>query len=271
MDIILFKATIFFYILATIGYLVYLIFPKKLISRASLILFFSGFLFHTVSFAARYIAAGYTPVTNLYESLFFFSWTIVGLYLLLNLRYQLPILGSFVSPLVLIITISAFLLPKDILPLPPILKSIWLPVHVLFSFLGDGAFTLAFSAGIMYLIQEFQIKRKKTGAIYRLLPSLEVLDNLNYRCLTLGFPLLTVGIISGSIWAEYAWGSYWSWDPKETWSLITWLFYAALLHQRLVVGMRGKRAAVMAILGFLSMLFTFLGVNLLLSGLHSYV
>ncbi len=271
MDVILFKITVLFYFLGTIGYLAYVMVPKKPVSRLSYLLLLSGFLLHTASFVVRYIMAGYTPITSLYESLFFFSWTIIGLFFLILLRYQLPILGSFVSPLVLIMVIITLVLPKDIAPLPPILRSFWLPIHALFSFLGYGAFALAFAAGVMYLIQEYQIKRKKMGSFYRRLPSLEVLDNLNYRCLTLAFPMLTVGIITGSIWAEYAWGSYWSWDPKETWSLITWLLYAALIHQRLVVGWRGKRAAIMAIIGFLSVLFSFLGVNLLLSGLHSYV
>ena len=123
----------------------------------------------------------------------------------------------------------------------------------------------------MYLVQEHQLKSKRIGAITQRLPSLKVLDDLNYQSLTYGFPLLTLGIITGAIWAEYAWGRYWNWDPKETWSLITWLFYAALLHQRLTVGWRGRKAAIMAIIGFLAVLFTFLGVNLLLSGLHTYI
>ncbi len=122
----------------------------------------------------------------------------------------------------------------------------------------------------MYLIQEHQIKSKKSGVFLRRLPSLEILDELNYRSLTFGFPLLTVGIVTGSVWASYAWGSYWSWDPKETWSLITWFLYAALLHQRLAIGWRGKKAAMMALVGFMAILFTFLGVNLVLRGFHSY-
>jgi cytochrome c-type biogenesis protein CcsB len=117
---------------------------------------------------------------------------------------------------------------------------------------------------------ERELKRKKLGAIFKRLPSLDVLDDINYRCLTIGFPLLTLGIITGSIWASFAWGSYWSWDPKEVWSLITWLLYAALLHGRMTVGWRGRKAAILAIVGFCAILFTFLGVNLLLPGLHTY-
>ena len=114
------------------------------------------------------------------------------------------------------------------------------------------------------------IKNKKWSQFLHRLPSLQTLDDLNYLCLSLGFPFLTLGIITGSIWAEYAWGSYWNWDPKETWSLVTWLIYAALLHGRLTIGWRGRRAAYFSIIGFAVVLFTFLGVNLLLPGLHSY-
>ena len=123
----------------------------------------------------------------------------------------------------------------------------------------------------MYLIQEHFLKRRRLGPLYQKLPSLDILDEINYRCLTFGFPLLTVAIITGAIWAETAWGTYWSWDPKETWSLITWFIYAALLHGRLTTGWRGRRAAVLSIIGFFVLLFTFLGVNLLPSeSKHSY-
>jgi cytochrome c-type biogenesis protein CcsB len=122
----------------------------------------------------------------------------------------------------------------------------------------------------MYLLQERMLKSKKFSTLYHRLPPLEALDSINYKCLTFGFPLMTMGIISGAVWAESAWGTYWSWDPKETWALITWFLYAALLHGRLTVGWRGRRAAIFAIIGFICLLFTFLGVNLLLSGLHSY-
>jgi cytochrome c-type biogenesis protein CcsB len=148
--------------------------------------------------------------------------------------------------------------------LNPALQSFWLPVHVILLFLGDGAFALAAAAAVMYLIQERQLKRKRLSGWFHRLPNLDLLDELNYRCLTIGFPLLTVGIITGSLWAQQAWGTYWSWDPKETWSLITWLLYAALLHGRLTVGWRGRRAAVWALVGFASVLFTFLGVNYVL-------
>ena len=126
-------------------------------------------------------------------------------------------------------------------------------------------------AQIFYLNTYIFKKKKRLGALYQKLPALDILDEINYRCLTLGFPLLTVAIITGAIWAETAWGTYWSWDPKETWSLITWFIYAALLHGRLTTGWRGRKAALLSIIGFFILLFTFLGVNLLPSdSQHKY-
>jgi cytochrome c-type biogenesis protein CcsB len=229
-----------------------------------------GVVLHAVGFVARYIAAGYTPITNLFESLSFFAMAIVAVFLVTELRYNLRILGSFIAPLGFVFSIFSAFQSGEVARLAPALNSYWLPIHVMLLFIGDAVFAVAFGAGIMYLLQEKEVKRKRMGAIFKRLPSLDVLDEINYKCLTVGFPLLTLGIITGSIWAEYAWGSYWSWDPKETWSLITWFLYAALLHGRLTVGWRGRKAAILAIIGFCAVLFTFLGVNLLLPGLHTY-
>jgi cytochrome c-type biogenesis protein CcsB len=138
------------------------------------------------------------------------------------------------------------------------------------AFLADASFAIAFGVGIMYLIQERQLKRKNPGAFYRRLPNLDVLDELDYKAIALGFPLLTLAIVTGSIWANSAWGYYWGWEPKEIWSLITWLIYAAYLHARLVGGWRGRKAAYLAVIGFAIVIFTFLGVNLLLPGQHAF-
>ena len=150
------------------------------------------------------------------------------------------------------------------------LQNVWLTVHIVFIFAGNGVFAIAFLAGIMYLIQERQIKSKQLGLLYHRLPALEILDALNYNSLILGFPLLTLGMLSGSIFAQYTLGTFWRWDPKEVWSLITWLLYAALLHGRLVSGWRGRRSAMISIIGFLVLIFSFLGVNFLVKGYHSF-
>jgi len=270
MNIYFFKLASVLYCLATLGFSAYIFFLKDLLSKLAMTLVTLGFAFHTLAFLTRVIEAGYTPVTNLHESLSFFAWMIIGILLVANLKYKIKVLGAFLTSIALIFMIFAFALPKEILPLAPVLRSVWHPFHVLFAFLGNAIFTLAFCCGVIYLIQEHQLKKKKMGAIVKRLPSLKVLDDLNYQALKFGFPLLTLGIITGAVWAEYAWGRYWGWDPKETWSLITWFLYAAMLHQRLTVGWRGRKAAIMAIVGFMSVLFTFLGVNLILPGLHTY-
>ncbi|UCG37778.1 MAG: c-type cytochrome biogenesis protein CcsB [bacterium] len=271
MDIVFFSVSALFLFVATIHYLLYLIYRNPLVPRVARYTLYLTFVAQVGFFATRFLKGSLPFGTNMYESLVFFSWCLVTAYLLITIKYKVPVVGAFVMPITLILTVAAALMPnKGIEEIPPALKSYWLFVHVPLSFMGDALFALAFGSGVMYLIQERQLKRKRPGAFYYRLPSLEVLDSLNYRALTVGFPLLTLGIITGSIWAQYAWGAYWQWDPKETWSLITWLIYAAVLHARLTAGWRGRKAAWFSIVGFLAVLFTFLGVNLLLSGLHSY-
>ncbi|HEX9023134.1 MAG TPA: c-type cytochrome biogenesis protein CcsB [Geobacteraceae bacterium] len=271
MNTILFYSTLTLYAVATVAYLAFLLKPRPILGRAAHWLVAGGFLIHLAFTIARYVEAGHTPITNLHESLSFFSLTIVGVFIVFERKYHVFILGSFVTPIALLLMLASSQYSAAIPELPPALKSKWLFVHSTLAFLSYATFAVAFGAAIMYLIQERFLKKKRLGPLYQKLPSLDLLDEINYRCLTLGFPLLTVAIITGAIWAETAWGTYWSWDPKETWSLVTWLIYAALLHGRLTTGWRGRRAAYLSIAGFFILLFTFLGVNLLPGeSLHSY-
>lgn len=269
-NILLFKITLLVYFASTSLYLIDVIARREQAGKIARWLLWAGFALHCTVLVARYLQVGHIPVTNLHESLSFFAWAIIGIYLLFDLRYRLTVLGAFVCPLALVLMIVGSAVPKGSDQISPALQSWWFPVHVGLAFLGDAVFAVAFIAGIMYLLQERMLKSKKFSGLYFRLPSLETLDNINYKCLTFGFPLMTMGIISGAVWANSAWGGYWRWDPKETWALITWFLYAALLHGRLTVGWRGRRAAIFAIIGFLSLLFTFFGVNLLLSGEHSF-
>jgi cytochrome c-type biogenesis protein CcsB len=269
-NILLFKITLLFYFAATILYLVDVIARRDKAGRAARWVLVGGFVLHCCTLAARFFASGHTPATSLHESLSFFAWTVVGIYLLFDLRYRMAVLGAFVTPLALVLMIIGGAVPKQVREPNPVLDSWWFPVHVTLAFLGYAVFALAFSAGIMYLLQERMVKSKKFSGLYYRLPSLETLDSINYKCLSFGFPLMTMGIISGAIWAESAWGGYWRWDPKETSALVTWFLYAALLHGRLTVGWRGRRAAIFAIIGFLCLLFSFFGVNLLLPGEHTF-
>lgn len=267
---IFFNLVLVFYAIGTFHYLFYLLFQKDIVSRVAYRLVIAGFAFHSVFFIGRMIESGYFPITNLFEAVSFFAWAIVLFFLIYERKYRIRIMGAFILPFPLIMMIFAFFMQKDIAPLIPALKSYWLFFHTTFAFLGDAAFMVTFAGGVIYLLQERQLKKKNPGFLYRRLPSLDILDRLNYHSLTIGFAFLTLGIITGAVWAEVAWGAYWSWDPKETWSLITWFIYAALLHARLTVGWRGRKAAYLAIIGFAAVLFTFLGVNFFLGGLHAY-
>lgn len=251
-----FTISLIAYLVSTVLYGCFLLLIKESLSRLALIGIIFGFCNHTIGLIIRAIAAGHLPLTNLYESMIFFSWTIVMVGLVVEFRYKLRVIGIFTSLFAFLTIGYASLLPlgyKEISPLVPALQSVWLEIHVIICFLSYAAFAVAFSTSIIYLI-----KPKK------------LFDDLSYRIITLGFLLLTMGIITGAIWANYAWGTYWSWDPKETWALITWLIYAVYLHTRLISGWQGKRSAWLSIIGFVATIFTYLGVNLLMAGLHSY-
>ena len=211
----------------------------------------------------RSIQINFVAVTNTFESLVFFSGVIALLLFVYRVQkrwkvMQFIMFGSTVIALILLAVASSPIAPKEIQAPIPALQSMWLVLHVTFSFIGESFFALSFITAIYYLIVKDE--EKKINA-----------DRLTYTAIAIGYPIYTAGaLIFGAIWAENAWGSYWSWDPKETWALITWLVYTAFLHSRLVKSLRGKPSAILAIVGFVFTIFTFFGVNFLLSGLHSY-
>jgi cytochrome c-type biogenesis protein CcsB len=286
--------TTFIYLAAFAFYLVRMVSGRERWGRLGTATAQIGFLAHTAALILRWIASyqmgiGRVPLSNLYESLIFFAWTIMALYLIVEWRTKNRSLGTFVVPIAFLCMAFASLSPNissRIQPLIPALQSNWLASHVITCFLGYAAFTVAFATGLMALLtgmdrdkltSDGSVRREKNGdppptnfqRFIRRIPEPGILNELIYQSTVLGFVFLTIGILTGSIWAHYAWGSYWSWDPKETWSLITWLVYAVMLHARHVRGWRGKRIAVMAIIGFICVLITYLGVNYL-PGLHSY-
>jgi len=213
---------------------------------------------------------GRIPVTNLYESLVFFAWSVDLFYLAVERKYGSRALGAFVMPIAFFTMLFAVTNDSTIQPLVPALQSYWLHAHVITCFVGYAAFAVSAGVAVMYLLKARQEGTEAPGGIMARMPASRVLDDLVYRAIIWGFPFLTAGIITGAAWANYAWGTYWSWDPKETWSLIVWLVYAVFLHARITRGWQGKRAAILSIVGFTATLFCYLGVNLLLSGLHSY-
>ncbi len=218
---------------------------------------------------------GHIPVSNLYEVFILFSIFTALLYLFYERRYQIRSLGGFV--LLIISAAVIFQLwytfgkgAHEIQPLVPALQSYWMKIHVPANFVGYGAFSMAAMIGVAYLLKSSQQTRNRQGILATALPDLAVMDDLMYKTIALGFAFFTLATILGALWAAEAWGGYWSWDPKETWALIVWLNYAAWLHMRMSKGWNGNPMAWWAVIGLFVTVFAFLGVNMFLSGLHSY-
>jgi cytochrome c-type biogenesis protein CcsB len=266
----------FVYFFSFLFYLLMMVMGKEIFGRLATFVTVAGFGGHTFAIALRWIESyqlgiGHAPLSNLYESLIFFAWTIALLYLVVEWKTKNRTIGAFATPLAFLAMAYASYSPgisSGIQPLVPALKSNWLIAHVITCFFGYAAFGLAFGLSLMFLLKKLDLP-KRNNFFLRIIPESSLLDELTYQMTVIGFLLLTLGIITGSVWAHSAWGSYWSWDPKETWSLITWLVYAALLHSRMVRGWRGNKLATMSIIGFCCVLFTYFGVNYL-AGLHSY-
>ena len=216
------------------------------------------------------LGVGHAPLSNLYESLVFFAWSIATLYLFVERKVKNRVVGAFTMPLAFLTLAYASLSPgisSRIQPLLPALKSNWLIAHVIACFIGYAAFAIAFGISIMYLLR--QRESSSQSKLIDRFPKANVLDDLTHQMVMFGFLFLSAGIITGAVWANSAWGRYWGWDPKETWSLITWFVYATLLHAKMMRGWHGRRIAYLSIIGFGAVLFTYFGVNLL-PGLHSY-
>ncbi len=230
--------------------------------RYATILGINAFAFLTASLAFRAVASGYGPFANMYEFSLAFAWGALGIYLYFEFQYRLRTLALLVLPVTLGLLAYATTVPSEIDPLVPALQNdLLLTVHVAVAIIAYGAFALAFGAAVLFLLQ-----RRDT---IRWLPRAAVLDEIGYKAVLLGFPMMALVIILGALWADIAWGSYWSWDPKETASLVTWLIYGGYLHARVLRGWRGTRSAILLILGFAATLFTYYG-NLFFGGLHSY-
>jgi cytochrome c-type biogenesis protein CcsB len=239
----------------------------------------------SVTLVARGLIAQHVPWSNLWESMIFMLFGTLAVYFLVEWWYRPKHFGVVAAPLCLVLIGGASLLPpglKTATPLVPALQSYWIKIHTSAILVSYGAFTMAFAATVAYLVVERRARRAPAQALPLAAgggfvaapppenPNLAFFDELSYRLILLGFPLLMFGIITGGIWANEVWGSYWSWDPKETWALITWFIYAAYLHARITHDMTGRRAAWLSVGGFISMGICYLGVNYLSNGLHSY-
>lgn len=261
-----FTISFIIYIIASISFFIYITGGNKKVGKFAVNASLVGFGVHTIAMILRIIESGRLPFSNQFEFANSFTWGIVLCYLIIHYYYKFTAVGAFVMPLAFLMMGYASMLPKTIRPLMPALQSRWLNLHVGAAIISYGSFAVACGLSLMYLINKKNENSKKT----RILPDAEACDYLSYRVIAFGYLMLTVVIVSGAIWAKKAWARYWAWDPKETWSLITWIIYSVYLHLRFNRGWRGKAAAWFSVIGFICVIFTFIGVNILLPGLHSY-
>lgn len=295
LSLVFFTFSFSFYLLAALFYYANWFTRKKWLGQTATTLSYVALLSTTMILVTRAAEARHAPFSNLWESMMLFVWAINIGYLVMEYRQKMRVIGAFVMTIQTLAMLSASMLPhkfKSSAPLNPALQSKWnwmtdllgtvglgdyaigwLDFHVFTIFIGYAAFAIAFGLSIMFMIknksEERYGKDVKRG-ILGVFPDAGTIDELTYRAIAWGFPFLTVGIVSGAVWANYAWGTYWSWDPKETWSLITWFIYAAYLHARVTMGWRGKRAAIISLVGFLAVIFLYWGVSFVLPGLHAY-
>lgn len=264
---VLFTIVMVIYLASMVLYFIFLSLKSEKTAKIAGYLMAAGFVLHTAALVTRGIGAGRLPLTNQYEFATSFAWGICLCFLVFLYKFKFQALGTFVTPVIFLIIGYAAMQSKEVRELMPALRSNWLGIHVSTAIISYGAFGVSFAVSLMFLLRQ-----KMAGSEFwqKYIPEEKKLDMISYRAVSLGFLFLTFVMITGAIWAERAWGSYWSWDPKETWSFITWIIYAVYLHLRISKGWKGKSAAVFAVVGFICVIFTYIGVNTLLPGVHSY-
>jgi|LSQX01.2.fsa_nt_gb cytochrome c-type biogenesis protein CcsB len=267
MESYIFYGAFIAYVIGMVFFFAFLVGKKEKAGHWGTRLMWIGFVLHTAALIVRGFGAGRVPLSNQYEFATSFAWGIALLFLIFERKYQFKAMGAFVAPVVILVIGYAAMQNKDVRPLMPALQSAWLVFHVATAVISYGAFGVAFGVAAMYLLRD---KFKEDAFIKQHMPSLKILDLISYRAVAFGYLFLTLVMITGAIWAQRAWARYWAWDPKETWSFITWIIYSIYLHMRIVKGWRGKKAAWFALIGFVCVLFTYIGVNTLLPSIHSY-
>ena len=263
----LFTAVMLLYLAAMVLYFIFLVIKHVKAGKIAGYVMVIGFVLHTAALVTRGIGAGRLPLTNQYEFATSFAWGISLCFLMFLWKYHFQALGAFVTPVIFLLIGYAAMQSREVRELMPALRSNWLGIHVSTAILSYGAFGVSFAVSLMFLMRQ---KMKDNVFWQEHIPEEQKLDMISYRAVSLGFLFLTFVIITGAIWAERAWGSFWSWDPKETWSLITWIIYALYLHLRISKGWKNKSAAMFAVIGFICVIFTYIGVNTLIPGIHSY-
>ena len=257
-SLVFLRLTLIFYSMGLLHSFLTIITRKQKIFWVALAGFLVGFINHAVSILAAWHLTGHPPITDMQEALSFFAFVTVLLFLIVYWKYQISSLSVFLFPLVFILTLAANLIAPAENVKTDLLRSVWFYIHIPATFLAYASFFVAFSVAVMYLIQERELKRKKPQAFYYRLPSLEICDELGLRAISIGFILLTIGIIAGGLWGRHSLTGHWQWDPKIIWSALTWLIYALVVHYRLAASWRGRRAAILSVAAFLFVLMNLL-------------
>ena len=263
----LFTAVMLAYFAAMALYFTFIAVKRDRLAKVAVGLQLFGFALHTAALICRGVGAGRLPLTNQYEFATAFAWGLSLVSLVFVVKFRFPVLGAFSAPVTFLVIGYAAMQSREVRELMPSLRSGWLGFHVSTAIIAYGAFGVSFVLSAIFLLRD---RAREGGFMDQRIPHRDKLDMIAYRSVSLGLLFLTFTIITGAIWAERAWGSYWSWDPKETWSLVTWIVYAAYLHLRIRRGWRGRAAAIFAVVGFICVIFTYIGVNTLLPGVHSY-
>jgi len=259
MELLFFALSLGLYLVAAAAFIGHITTGRVLAHRVALVALTAAFALDTFAVVLRLSSVGLGALGTFHDQLSLLAWLIVGLYLGLQWRAPLAVLGALVTPLAFLLTLSSYIVFSGADRLPAELDTAWLPAHVAPAFLGYAIFALASCVSFVYLLQERQLKAKRRGRFR--LPSLETLDDLNYRCVAWGFALFTIGIVTGSLLAKAAWGTFWSWEPVQVLSVLAWLLYAVLLQAR-SIGWRGRRAATLTLVGFALLVVSLISLNI---------
>lgn len=271
-DLYLLVAALYIYLVSAFLFIGYIITKKEGLGKAGSIFMFLGLIPNTIAWFISWSEQGRIPVANMSEFANLMCWMAAALFLFLIWKFKQKVIGAFIAPLIFMTLYTSIYFYKGLdADLNPALQSSWLTWHVILAALGSGGFLVSAAVSVAYLVKEkLEISKATDGSVYKLLPSLEVLDEINYKTVSISYPLYTVGaLFFGAIWAQYAWGTFWGWDPKEIGALVIWIFYSAYLHARFRRGWRGRRAAWMSIIGFILVAVSFFGNNFL-GGNHAY-
>ncbi len=256
------------YFISFVLFETYLWLQDNKISKAALFFILAGVICHS-ALLSGFLIKGDVVAGGASKSVFIFSWLIAVVFLISQIKFKTPVFGAFISPIVFLGVLQSIIIPGGVIANDPTLNNPWILIHIILIFLGQAFFAIAFISGLLYIFQENQLKTKKITSNIKKLPSLTTLDRISHFSLLVGFPFLTIGLVSGHILAKEIWGETWIWGTKETLSTVTWILYALLINGRLTLGWKGRKSALGAVIGFAIIVLTFL-IGYIIPGQHNF-